>query len=157
MQYWLLKSEPDVFGIDALKKRPQQTEHWDGVRNFQARNYMRDQMQVDDLAFFYHSNCEIPAIVGIMRIARAGYPDHTAWQSDGAHYDAKSTPENPRWYMVDVQYQRHLHRPISLAEIKSDPLLHAMPLVRKGSRLSVSPVSAAQWMHILDLEKSLRG
>lgn len=154
MQYWLLKSEPDVFGIDDLKARPAQTEHWDGVRNYQARNFMRDQMQPGDLAFFYHSNCAEPGIVGIVKIACAGYSDHTAWDSRSKYFDADSTPEKPRWYMVDVTYERHLRRPISLQELKQDPALHDMPLVQKGSRLSVMPVSASQWSHILNLENT---
>ncbi|MDH4274635.1 MAG: EVE domain-containing protein [Gammaproteobacteria bacterium] len=157
MQYWLLKSEPEMFGIDDLQRRPQQIEHWDGVRNYQARNFLRDQMQVGDLAFFYHSNCSPPAIVGVIRIVRAGYPDHTAWQLNHEHFDGKSTPEKPRWFMVDVQYVRHLQRPIALAELKSDPRLHDMPLLQKGGRLSVMPVREEHWNHILQMEREKNG
>lgn len=152
MKYWLMKSEPDVFGIDHLRKMPKQTEHWDGVRNYQARNMMRDEMQKGDLVFFYHSNCAEPGIVGIMKIARSGYPDTTAQNPEGKYYDPKATPDNPRWYMVDVKYQRHLKRNISLNELKTHAKLAEMPLVRRGNRLSIMPVTEAQWNYILQLE-----
>lgn len=152
MNYWLMKSEPDVFGIDHLRKRPHQTEHWDGVRNYQARNMLRDQMRVGDRVFFYHSNCAEPGIVGLARIVRAGYPDHTALNPDSKYYDPKSDPDNPRWYMVDVQFERKLKRTITLNELKAHPELADMPLVRRGSRLSIMPVTAAQWQYILGLE-----
>ncbi|MBZ0072162.1 MAG: EVE domain-containing protein [Gammaproteobacteria bacterium] len=152
MNYWLMKSEPDVFGIDHLRKRPKQTEHWDGVRNYQARNMMRDQMQPGDLAFFYHSNCATPAIVGIMKIVRGGYPDHTAQNPESAYYDPKSTVDNPRWYMVDVAFERKLSRAITLAELKNHPELAELVLVRRGNRLSIMPVTKAQWDFILSLE-----
>lgn len=152
MKYWLMKSEPDVFGIDHLRKKPKQTEHWDGVRNYQARNMMRDEMQKGDLAFFYHSNCAEPGIVGIMQVVRAGYPDTTAQNPDSKYYDPKATPDNPRWYMVDVKYQRHLQRNISLNELKTYTELAEMPLLRRGNRLSIMPVTPAQWDFILTLE-----
>lgn len=152
MQYWLMKSEPDVFGIDHLRKMPKQTEHWDGVRNYQARNMLRDQMQVGDRVFFYHSNCDVPGIVGIAKIVRAGYPDHTALDPDSKYYDPKSDPDNPRWFMVDVKFERKLKRTISLNELKADPELGDMTLVQRGNRLSIMPVTAAQWQYILDLE-----
>lgn len=152
MNYWLMKSEPDVFGIDHLASRPKQTEHWDGVRNYQARNILRDQMQVGDRVFFYHSNCKVPGIVGIAEIVRAGYPDHTAWNPDGKYYDPKSTEEKPIWYMVDVRLVRKLRRTITLAELKQRPELAEMPLVRRGNRLSVMPVGPAEWEAILALE-----
>jgi predicted RNA-binding protein with PUA-like domain len=152
MNYWLMKSEPDVFGIDHLRKRPKQTEHWDGVRNYQARNMLRDQMRVGDRVFFYHSNCAEPGIVGIARIVRAGYPDHTALDPESKYHDPKSTPENPRWYMVDVKFERKLARTITLDELKRYPELADMPLVRRGNRLSIVPVTAAQWEFILGLE-----
>lgn len=152
MQYWLMKSEPDVFGIDHLRKMPKQTEHWDGVRNYQARNMLRDQMQVGDRVFFYHSNCAEPGIVGIARIVRAGYPDHTALNPDSKYYDPKSDPDNPRWFMVDVKFERKLKRTISLSELKADPTLGDMALVQRGNRLSIMPVTAAQWQYILGLE-----
>ena len=152
MNYWLMKSEPDVFGIDHLRKRPKQTEHWDGVRNYQARNMLRDQMQVGDRVFFYHSNCAEPGIVGIARIVRAGYPDHTALDPESKYHDPKSSPENPRWYMVDVKFERKLKRTITLEELKTHAELEDMPLVRRGNRLSIMPVTEAQWEFILGLE-----
>ena len=112
---WLMKSEPDVFGIDDLLQRPGKTEPWDGVRNYQARNMMRDEMEKGDLVFFYHSNCDAPGIVGIMTVAREGYPDPTAFDPDTKYFDPKSDPDKPRWYMVDVKYKRKLKRTITLA------------------------------------------
>lgn len=152
MNYWLMKSEPDVFSIDHLASRPQQTEYWDGVRNYQARNMLRDQMQVGDQVFFYHSNCKVPGIVGIAEIVRAGYPDHTARNPEGKYYDPKSTEDKPIWYMVDVRLVRKLRRAITLEELKQRPELAEMPLVRRGNRLSVMPVSAQEWEAILALE-----
>ncbi|MCB1737812.1 MAG: EVE domain-containing protein [Gammaproteobacteria bacterium] len=152
MNYWLMKSEPDVFGIDHLKAMPNQTEHWDGVRNYQARNMMRDQMKIGDQVFFYHSNCDVPGIVGLAEVVREGYPDFTAFDPDTKYHDPKSDPENPRWYMVDVRYVRHLKRNISLKELKDRTDLTDMPLVRKGNRLSIMPVSAEHWQTILSLE-----
>jgi predicted RNA-binding protein with PUA-like domain len=154
MAYWLMKSEPDVFGIDHLTACPQQTEHWDGVRNYQARNMMRDEMKVGDQIFFYHSNCDEPGIVGTMEVVKEGYPDHTAFHSEQQYYDPKSDPENPRWFMVDVRYRRHLRRNIPLKELKryADGPLEGMPLVRKGNRLSIMPVTQEQWDFILSLE-----
>jgi len=152
MKYWLMKSEPDVFSIDDLKNRPDSTEHWDGVRNYQARNMMRDDMKVGDKIFFYHSNCDIPGIVGIAKVAKEAYPDFTSWNPESKYYDPKSSEENPRWFMVDVQFVKKFKRTISLSELKDDPALQEMPLVRKGNRLSINQVSAAEWEHILDLE-----
>ncbi len=152
MAYWLVKSEPEEFSIDDLYRRPKRTEHWDGVRNYQARNFMRDGMKKGDEVFFYHSNCETPGIVGIARVVREAYPDHTAFDPDDPHYDPKSDPENPRWLMVDVKYVRKLKRTISLAELKDNPKLADMALVRKGNRLSVLPVAAREWRAILDME-----
>lgn len=150
MQYWLMKSEPDVFGIDDLQRVG--IEPWDGVRNYQARNMMRDQMQVGDLVFFYHSNCDVPGIVGIATIAVSGYPDESALNPEGHYYDPKSTPENPRWYRVDVKFVRKLERTLSLHELRGQTALSGMPLVRKGNRLSVLPVTEAEWQTILALE-----
>ena len=115
MNYWLMKSEPSVFSIDHLKSMPDRKDHWDGVRNYQARNMLRDQMKVGDRAFFYHSSCEIPGIAGLMEIVREAYPDHTAFDAGSKYFDAKSDPDNPRWFMVDVKYLRHTQRVISLA------------------------------------------
>ncbi|MEX0730509.1 MAG: EVE domain-containing protein [Aquisalimonadaceae bacterium] len=152
MQYWLMKSEPDVFGIDHLASRPNQTEHWDGVRNYQARNMMRDDMRIGDQVFFYHSNTDVPGIVGIAEVVREGYPDHTAFDPEDPHYDPKSDPAQPRWYMVDIRLVRKLKRTISLPELKQRPELEDMALVRKGNRLSVMPVSEQNWTDILSLE-----
>lgn len=152
MNYWLMKSEPSAFSIDDLEKMPEQTEHWDGVRNYQARNMMRDQMKVGDRVFFYHSNCETPGIVGLMEVVRESYPDHTAFDPQSKYFDPKSSPEQPRWFMVDIKYLRHTRRVISLAELKELELLENMPLVRKGNRLSIMPVSKAEWEYILTFE-----
>jgi predicted RNA-binding protein with PUA-like domain len=152
MNYWLMKSEPDVFGIDDLKARPDRTEPWDGVRNYQARNMMRDQMKRGDLAFFYHSNCAEPGIVGIMKVVSNGYPDSTAFDRSHKYFDPKSDPDNPRWYRVDVKYQRHTRRVITLAELKKYEELQDCPLVRKGNRLSVMPIGKSEWEFILALE-----
>ncbi len=150
MNYWLMKSEPDAFSITDLKSRPKQIEHWDGVRNYQARNFMR-AMKKSDLAFFYHSSCETPGVYGIIEIARAAYPDHTAWDPENHHYDPKSAPERPLWFMVDVRFKRELKKPVTLAAIKMQSSLKQMRLVQRGSRLSVMPVTAKEWNTILKL------
>jgi predicted RNA-binding protein with PUA-like domain len=154
MRYWLMKSEPETFGIQALAASPRRTTHWDGVRNFQARNFMRDQMRRGDLAFFYHSNCEEPAIVGIVKVVKEGYPDASAFDRKDKHYDADSDPAKPRWYMVDVQLQRKLKRPITLATLRkhSNGALRGMALLKRGNRLSITPVSSEHWKFILGLE-----
>jgi len=153
MNYWLMKSEPDVFGIDHLIAMPDQTEHWDGVRNYQARNMMRDQMKVGDQVFFYHSNTKPPGIVGIMQVVREGYPDFTAWENpEGKYYDPKSTEDNPRWFMVDVKFVRKFKRTITLDALKAHPALQEMAVVRKGNRLSINPVTAKAWRVILEME-----
>jgi predicted RNA-binding protein with PUA-like domain len=150
VNYWLMKSEPDAFSISDLKSRPKKTEHWDGVRNYQARNFMR-AMKKGDLAFFYHSSCEVPGVYGIIEVARAAYPDHTAWDPENHHYDPKSTPERPLWFMVDVRFKRELKKPVTLTAIKMQPALKQMRLVQRGSRLSVMPVTAKEWNTILKL------
>lgn len=152
MRYWLMKSEPGEFSIDDLEQRPDQTEPWDGVRNYQARNFMRDEMQLGDRAFFYHSNCNTPGIVGIMEIVREGYPDYTAFDPESNHFDPKSNPDKPRWMMVDVKYVRHTERVIPLAELKKHDELAGMKLLQKGNRLSVMPVSEHEWFYVLGLE-----
>ncbi len=151
MNYWLMKSEPDVYGIDHLAAQPDQTDHWDGVRNYQARNMMRDEMKVGDRVFFYHSNCKPPGIVGIMEVVREGYPDFTAWDPDSKYFDPKSSEENPRWFMVDVKLVEKFDRIITLDELKATPGLEEMPLVRRGNRLSIMPVTPEQWEIILGL------
>jgi predicted RNA-binding protein with PUA-like domain len=152
MNYWLMKSEPDVFGINDLYNKPNQTEHWDGVRNYQARNMMRDAMKLGDLVFFYHSNCDQPGIVGIMEVVKEGYPDFTAFDPDDSHFDPKSDPAQPRWMMIDVKYMRTLSRTITLKELKPLPELTGMVLLRRGNRLSIMPVSEEQWAYIMALE-----
>jgi predicted RNA-binding protein with PUA-like domain len=153
MKHWLFKSEPDEFSIDDLASQPRKTDHWDGVRNYQARNFMRDEMRVDDLAFFYHSNCKEPGIVGIVRVSREAYPDHTAFDAQDKHFDPKSDPDNPRWFMVDVTFERKFDRVITLRELKThaELRLKGFPLVRRGNRLSVMPVSKSHWKFILSL------
>jgi len=147
-----MKSEPDTFGINDLINRPHQTEHWDGVRNYQARNMIRDEMKLGDLVFFYHSNCDAPGIVGMMEVVKEAYPDHTAFDPDNKHFDPKSDPAKPTWMMVDVKYVRTLARIITLAELKGKPELAELALVRRGNRLSIMPVSQQQWEFILALE-----
>lgn len=152
MRHWLMKSEPHDFSIEDLQARNQQRECWDGVRNYQARNMLRDEMKINDLAFFYHSNCETPGIVGIVKIVREGYPDSTAFDPHAKHYDPKSDPANPRWYQVDIEFVRKLRRTIALQELKRHSQLAQMPLVQRGNRLSIMPVSEAEWQFILTLE-----
>lgn len=151
MSHWLIKTEPTSFSIDDLEKRPNQTEHWDSVRNYQARNMLRDDMKLNDRAFFYHSNCAEPGIVGVVKIVRESYPDHTAFDPEDHHFDPKSSIENPRWFMVDVQLEKKFHRTISLAEMRTHPKLNDLQLLRKGNRLSVMPVNESQWESILKL------
>jgi len=153
MNYWLMKSEPTAFSIDDLENMPNRTEHWDGVRNYQARNMMRDQMRVGDQVFFYHSNCKLPGIVGIMEVVRESYPDHTAFDPQSKYFDPKNSPEKPRWFMVDIKYIRHTRRVIPLTELKDCEPLENIQLVRRGNRLSIIPVSADEWKIILRLEE----
>lgn len=150
-KFWLMKSEPDTFGIHHLAQRANQTEPWDGVRNYQARNMLRDQIKVGDLAFFYHSSCETPGIVGIVEIVKAGYPDKSAWDPKSPYHDPKSTPENPRWYCVDVKLKTQFERPITLAMLKQVSALSHLPLLQKGNRLSVLPIEKSDWEKILSL------
>ena len=152
MNYWLMKSEPDSFSIDDLMQRPQQTEPWDGVRNYQARNMMRDAMKLGDLVFFYQSNCTEAGIVGIMEVVKEGYPDFSAFDIDDKHFDAKSDPNKPRWMLVDVKYVRKLSRTITLKELKLKAELADFTLLKNGNRLSIMPVTQAQWDFILALE-----
>ena len=150
MGHWLMKSEPDAYGIDDLER--DRREPWDGIRNYQARNMMRDDMRVGDEAFFYHSNCKQPGVVGIMKIASEAYPDPFQFDPDSSYYDPKSDPDDPRWLLVDVEYVRTLKRTITLKEIKANPALDGMILTRKGNRLSIMPVSDEHWDAILDME-----
>lgn len=150
MNYWLLKSEPSTFSIDDLRRAKGGRDHWDGVRNYQARNFIRD-MEQGDLAFFYHSNCPRPGIAGIVEICRTAYPDFTAFDPDSPYYDPKSHPDNPLWYMMDVRYQRKFPQLIELAELKRHRELQALPLLRRGNRLSIMPIGAKEWRFILQL------
>lgn len=152
MNYWLMKSEPEEFSIDDLRRSRSGKEPWDGVRNYQARNMIRDEMRPGDQVFFYHSNCEEPGIVGIMKIASEAYPDPTAFDPRDKHHDPKSDPDNPRWYLVDVGFVRKLARTITLRELRGQSKLTDLALVRKGNRLSVMPVSKQEWETILALE-----
>ena len=152
MSYWLMKSEPEEFSIDDLAKRPRKTEPWDGVRNYQARNMMRDQMRKGDMVFFYHSNCDAPGTAGMMRVHKEAYPDPTAFDPEDKHYDPKSDPDDPRWFLVDVKYVRKLKRVITLSELKEHKELEALALVKRGNRLSIMPVTEDQWLFILSLE-----
>lgn len=149
MAYWLFKSEPETFSLDDLCKKPNQTAHWDGVRNYQARNMLRDQIKVNDKAFFYYSNCKQPGIVGIIKIVKSGYPDFTAWDANSKYYDPACSSINPRWYMVDVSFIKKLPRVISLQELKDNPFLKQMQVARKGNRLSITPVTKDEWEAVL--------
>ncbi|MDH3215451.1 MAG: EVE domain-containing protein [Candidatus Krumholzibacteria bacterium] len=150
--YWLMKSEPNVFSITDLKGSPGKTCYWDGVRNYKARNYMRDEMKVGDGVLFYHSRVD-PAVVGTAKVVSKGYPDHTAWDPASPYYDAKSGPDNPVWYMVDIQFQSEFARPLALAELRKVRALKNMVLLRKGVRLSVQPVTAEEFRTILGLAR----
>jgi predicted RNA-binding protein with PUA-like domain len=155
-QYWLLKSEPGTFSFEDLWNSPGRTVHWDGVRNFQARNYLRDEMKTGDLAFFYHSGAD-PGIVGVTEIVREGYPDASALDPADPHHDPKSTKENPIWFMVDIHAVERFTRPIPLKEMRTNPELEGMPLLQKGNRLSVQKVGAAEWNAVLALAKQAAG
>lgn len=148
MNYWLFKTEPGCFSLDDLKNRPDMTEHWDGVRNYQARNLLRDRVREGDLVLFYHSSIPQPAVVGIAEVVRSGYPDFTARDPEAEHYDPKASASNPIWYMVDVRFREPLPRPVTLEQIKGNPLLAHMPLVNR-SRLSIQPVTHEEWRIIL--------
>jgi len=149
MRYWLLKSEPSTFSIDDLKQKG--SDHWDGVRNYQARNFMRDEMTPGDLALFYHSNANPPGIIGIAKVSRKGYPDHTSWDPNSPYFDPKSSPENPRWFMVDVEFVEKFPRLIPLEELKGFKELENMTLLQKGSRLSIQKVTKQEFDFITKL------
>jgi predicted RNA-binding protein with PUA-like domain len=153
MHYWLMKTEPDTFGIDDLQGAPRQTTSWEGVRNFQARNMLRDDFKRGDQALFYHSSCAEPGIAGIVDIVRGGYPDTSAWRRGSPYYDAKSPENKPLWYTVDVRLKQVVQPVLSLATLRehADGALDGMLLLRRGNRLSVTPVTAAHWKFILSL------
>ena len=148
--YWLMKSEPSTFSIDDLICSPRQTTCWDGVRNYQARNFMR-RMALGDQVLFYHSNADPPAVVGIAEVVKTAYPDSTQFDKKDKHYDPESKPSDPRWDMVDIKYVRKLTRPLTLDELRKETKLKGMVLLKKGSRLSVQPVTQLEWQHIINL------
>ncbi len=150
-KYWLVKSEPDVFSIDDLIASDDQTTCWDGVRNYQARNTMRDEMKVGDQVLFYHSNAKPPGVAGVCEIVREGYPDHTAFDPKDKHFDPKSKKSSPTWMMVDVKFVEKFERVIGLPELREVKALEKMTLLQKGSRLSVQPVSASEFKTVLKL------
>ena len=154
MRYWLMKTEPTTFGVEDLERAKRQTTGWDGVRNYQARNMLRDDMKKGDLAFLYYSSTDVPGIVAIMKVVKEGYPDPTAFDRKHHHYDPDSDPANPRWFMVDVQLERRLERVITLEELRKHATkqLKNMVLLRKGNRLSVTPVEPEEWQLILSLK-----
>jgi predicted RNA-binding protein with PUA-like domain len=154
MHYWLMKTEPTTFGVEQLAAAPRHTTGWDGVRNYQARNMLRDQMKKGDQAFMYYSSTEVPGIVAIMEVVKEGYPDPTAFDRKHHHYDPDSDKKNPRWFMVDVRLERRLARTIALEELRAHAgkELAGMVLLRAGNRLSVTPVESAHWKFILSLE-----
>ena len=146
--YWLMKSEPDTFSLQDLKERPQQREPWDGVRNYQARNFMRDGMSVGDGILFYHSNTKPPGIVGLAEGVSEAYPDPTAFDKKSKYYDEKSDPSNPRWFLVDVAYRKDFKHQVSLEAMKGMPELAEMKVLQKGNRLSITPVSESEYKAI---------
>jgi predicted RNA-binding protein with PUA-like domain len=150
MRYWLMKSEPSDVSIDDLALISGQTVAWYGVRNYQARNFMRDQMRVGDKVFFYHSSCEQPGIAGIAEVSKLAYPDVTQFDPDSKYFDAKATPENPRWFNVDVRLVRKT-RLVSIKELRSHPELASMRILQKGNRLSITPVDPAEWSFIIGI------
>lgn len=150
-KYWLFKTEPESYSIDDLRRDGSTC--WDGVRNYQARNFLRDEIKPGDGVFFYHSNAEPPAIVGRATVSRAGYPDHTQFEHGHAKFDPKAASDNPRWYMVDITFAEEFPQSLSLERLRSDPALENMELLRKGSRLSVQPVTAREWDAVMRLAK----
>ncbi|MES2675736.1 MAG: EVE domain-containing protein [Pseudomonadota bacterium] len=150
--YWLFKAEPHIYGIDHLVAAPDKIGRWDGIRNYQARNFLRDQVALNDDVFIYHSSCKNVGIVGTAKVVKTAYPDPTQFNPESDYYDPKSTPEHPRWVSVDIQVQKIFPRLISLAELKQQPTLQEMVLL-KQSRLSTQPVTTAEWKFILELTK----
>ncbi|WP_299594554.1 EVE domain-containing protein [uncultured Microbulbifer sp.] len=150
MNYWLFKSEPDEYSLSDLKDEPGQVGRWDGIRNYQARNFLRDQVGKGDGVLFYHSACKIPAIVGTARVVRTAYPDPAQFDPESKYFDLKATAENPRWFCVDIQWQSEFTRPVALKEIKQNPALAGMVLVKQG-RLSIQPITADEWRTLKQL------
>lgn len=152
-QYWLLKTEPNSFSIQDLEKATKKTTAWEGVRNYQARNFLRDQIKKGDEVFLYHSSTDIPAIVGTATVVKAGYPDESQYNTKSKYYDATATPTNPRWYLIDIQHQTTYDTPIGIQTLRKIPELSDMKLLQKGMRLSVQPVSKKEWDHIIKMSK----
>ena len=152
MRYWLMKSEPDEFSIDDLNAAPDKSVAWYGVRNYQARNFMRDQMKVGDHVLFYHSSCPEPGIAGLATVSKQAYPDTTQFEKKSKYFDAKATPETPRWFNVDVKYKKKT-RLISLDELRTHPELERMRILQRGNRLSITPVDPSEWEFILGLAR----
>lgn len=153
-RYWLMKSEPEDYSFEDLLAEPQQTAHWDGVRNYQARNFMWKEMKPGDGVLFYHSNCKPPHVVGTAQVASEAYPDHTAWEVGAKYFDLKSTPEKPRWYMVDIRAEAKLKNTVSLQAIKDNPRLTEMKVIQRGQRLSVQPVTPEEYAEIIRMSES---
>ncbi|MCX8056051.1 MAG: EVE domain-containing protein [Ignavibacteria bacterium] len=147
--YWLFKSEPDVYSIDDLERDG--TTFWDGVRNYEARNYLRDKVKKGDKVLFYHSNCEVPGVYGVCEVVKEGYPDFTQFDPKNKYYDPKSNPNNPTWFMVDVKFVKKLKKPVTLEEIKNNPKLKNIRLVQKGNRLSIIPLTKEEFDEILKM------
>jgi len=150
-RYWLMKTEPGCFSLADLESTPNATASWDGVRNYQARNYLRDSLRPGDDVLFYHSNIPRPAIVGLAEVVNAGYPDDTALDPNQAHFDPNATSENPIWFMVDVRFRVRPPHPLTRETLAAHPVLSAMGVLKKGNRLSVQPVTTAEWQAVLDL------
>ena len=153
MAYWLFKTEPDAFSIDDLANRPQQTEPWDGVRNYQARNFLRDDIALGDKVFIYHSSCKTVGIAGVAEVVKAGYPDTTQFDPESKYYDPKSSETNPRWFRVDVKFVEKFPSVIPLSTIKSMPNITELGVVKKGSRLSIMPVVENEWQQLCAVAK----
>jgi len=152
-KFWLVKSEPSVFSWEDLKKTKNQTTFWNGVRNYQARNYLRDEMKIGDLVLFYHSNADPLAVMGVCEVVKEGYPDHTQFDPSDDHYDPKADPKNPTWFMVDLKLKSEFKKPVTLEQIKTNPKLKDMKLVQKGNRLSVMPVTKTEFDEIVKMSK----
>ena len=150
-RYWLMKSEPEAFSIDDLARAKNGTTRWDGVRNYQARNFLRDEISIGDGVLFYHSSVDPPAVVGTARVVRAGYPDPTQFDSSGGHFDPDSARDAPRWFAVDIAFGEKFPQPVTLPELRAERSLGDMVLLQRGSRLSVQPVAAAEWKRIVKL------
>lgn len=149
IQYWLMKSEPETFSLEDLASRPGQTEPWDGIRNYQARNFLRDRMRVGDAVLFYHSNCPVPGVAGLAEVVSGAYPDPTAFDPASPYHDPKSDPENPRWMLVDVGYRGHLREPVSLKALRGNERLANLRILQKGNRLSITPVEKEEYEEIV--------